>query len=146
YIYSEGMGWDLWNLVATIGAYTLGLGVLVFIYNVALSLRSGEIAGSDPWDGMTLEWSIPSPPPGYNFASVPTVHSRDPYWAQKHPELAGHELAEGRADATRVAQHSPEVHVADAGAHGEAEHHIHMPDPSYWPLVAAFGLFLAGFG
>src|SRR5581483_5259391 len=70
YIYSEGMGWDLWNLVATIGAYTLGLGVLVFIYNVALSLRSGEIAGSDPWDGMTLEWSIPSPPPGYNFASV----------------------------------------------------------------------------
>src|SRR5581483_5331077 len=76
----------------------------------------------------------------------PTVHSRDPYWAQKHPELAGHELAEGRADATRVAQNSPEVQVADAGAHGEAEHHIHMPDPSYWPLVAAFGLFLAGFG
>lgn len=132
--YPPNMGWDLWNFIATIGAYILGVSVLVFLYNVARSLRSGERVGHDPWDGMTLEWTTPSPPPAYNFATIPTVHSRDPYWLEKHPELAGH-LAEVRAPADPPGDRT----VTE-------EHHIHMPDPSYWPLVAAIGLFVAGFG
>ena len=74
------MGWDFWNLVETIGAYILGLSVLFFAFNIHQVDASGEIAPADPWDGRTLEWSIPSPPPEYNFAVVPTVNSRDAFW------------------------------------------------------------------
>jgi cytochrome c oxidase subunit I len=147
YTYPPNMGWDLWNLVATMGAYILGLGVLVFIFNVIKSLSSGERAGNDPWDGMTLEWTIPSPPPPYNFAVIPTVTSRDPFWLQKHPQLGGHELRSDMGDVTIGAQSVAEVEVPDAEpVHQADEHHIHLPDPSYWPLVAAIGLFVAGLG
>ena len=71
---------------STIGAIGLGFSVLVFLINFFHSLRHGKFAGDDPWDGATLEWSIPSPPPLYNFARVPVVHSRDAWWAFKHPE------------------------------------------------------------
>jgi len=59
---------------------------LVFIGNLLWSLRSGPMAGSDPWDAWTLEWSTTSPPQAYNFASVPEVRSRRPLWDLKHPE------------------------------------------------------------
>ena len=72
--------------MSTIGAIGLGFSVLLFVINIFTSLRYGEIAADDPWDGATLEWSIPSPPPVYNFARIPTVHSRDAWWAMKHPE------------------------------------------------------------
>ncbi len=147
FTYPANMGWDMWNLVATIGAYILGLGVLVFIFNVIKSLSSGERAGNDPWDGMTLEWTIPSPPPPYNFAVVPTVHSRDPFWLQKHSQLGGHELRSDTGDVTMGAQSIAHVDVPDVEpVHQAGTHHIHLPDPSYWPLVAAFGLFVAGLG
>ncbi len=128
YTYPEGMGWTALNQIETVGSFMLGIGLLVFVYNFFLSLRSGAVAGDDPWDGRTLEWTIPSPPPEYNFATIPTVHSREPLWDQKHPELAHGAL--------------PSI----SGGAGDDEpvdpSTIHMPNASYWPVVAAFGLAL----
>jgi cytochrome c oxidase subunit 1 len=142
------MDWNIWNMVSTIGAYTLGISIIVFIVNMLFSLRFGQKAGRDPWDAMTLEWTIPSPPPHYNFLTIPTVHSRDPFWLQKHPELGGHELMRQTADVTVAgAPAATAVHIPDEEEHVEHDHHaVHMPDPSYWPMVTAFGLFIAGLG
>jgi cytochrome c oxidase subunit 1 len=137
YTYPPGMGWDTWNLISTIGAFIIAASVAVFVYNVFSSLAHGALAGNDPWDGRTLEWTIPSPPPHYNFAEIPVVRARDPFWAQKYGE-PGH----GHAPA-------PVPIAGGAPAHGEGEHHehgghlhIHMPDPSFYPLFAALGLAL----
>ena len=64
------------------------LGMIAFVCNIVRTLRSGKAAGKDPWDAWTLEWTTTSPPPEYNFAEVPTVHSRRPLWDLKHPEDA----------------------------------------------------------
>jgi cytochrome c oxidase subunit I len=80
YTYPSGMGWDTLNLITTVGAFILALGVLLLFVNVFKSRRSGALAGPNPWDGSTLEWSVPSPPPPYNFAVIPTVASRHPLW------------------------------------------------------------------
>ncbi len=86
YTYEPGRGWDIWNLLVTIGVFFQAAGTLVFIANLLWSKWRGEAAGSDPWDGWTLEWSTTSPPPAYNFASLPEVKSRRPLWDLKHPE------------------------------------------------------------
>jgi len=151
YTYGPEMGWGTWNFVETIGAYMLGLGVLVFILNVILTMTKGERAGNDPWDGMTLEWTIPSPPPHYNFAVIPEVHSRDPFWVQKHPELASHEQ---QSDTMHVqfrgepvaSREIPDTEPILEHDEHDVHAHIHMPDPSYWPPLAAVGLFIAGLG
>ena len=86
YTYQPGRGLDAINLVASIGAVVQGIAVLIFVINVVRSLVAGEVAGSDPWDAWTLEWATTSPPPEYNFAAAPEVHSRRPLWDLKHPE------------------------------------------------------------
>jgi len=86
YTYEPGRGWDTWNLIVTVGVFFQGLGVLFFVTNLLWSYAKGKIAGNDPWDAWTLEWSTNSPPPAYNFASIPTVKSRRPLWDLKHPE------------------------------------------------------------
>ena len=86
YTYEPGRGWEVWNLIVTIGVVFQALGVLVFVYNLLWSYFRGEVAGNDPWDAWTLEWSTNSPPPAYNFATIPTVRSRRPLWDLKHPE------------------------------------------------------------
>jgi cytochrome c oxidase subunit 1 len=86
YTYEPGRGWEIWNLIVTIGAFFQAAGVLVFVVNLLWSLRKGEPAGNDPWDAWTLEWSTSSPPPVYNFAATPVVLSRRPLWDLKHPE------------------------------------------------------------
>ena len=86
YTYEPGRGWDIWNLVVTIGVVFQAAGILVFAGNLVWSYFKGKDAGSDPWDAWTLEWSTTSPPPVYNFASIPTVRSRRPVWDLKHPE------------------------------------------------------------
>ena len=86
YTYEPGRGWDIWNLVVTIGVVFQAAGVLVFAGNLIWSYFKGKSAGSDPWDAWTLEWSTTSPPPAYNFATIPTVRSRRPVWDLKHPE------------------------------------------------------------
>jgi cytochrome c oxidase subunit I len=80
YTYSDGLGWSTLNLVITLGAYLFAFGVLLFLINVWRSLRQGERAGANPWNGPSLEWATASPPPPYNFAVIPTVGSRYPLW------------------------------------------------------------------
>jgi cytochrome c oxidase subunit I len=86
YTYEAGRGWESWNLIASIGMIFQGLAVLIFVYNMIRSYVKGTPAGSDPWDAWTLEWATTSPPPEYNFAVTPTVHSRRPLWDVKHPD------------------------------------------------------------
>jgi cytochrome c oxidase subunit 1 len=126
YSYPEGYGWDVWNLVATIGAFMIAFSVAVFIFNVILSVRRKERAPADPWDGRTLEWGLPSPPPAYNFVEVPTVTHRDDFWHKKYAE-----------DET-----GKPVPIVAGGSEEEEEvghHDIHMPSPSFWPFIAALG-------
>jgi cytochrome c oxidase subunit I len=86
YTYEPGRGWEIWNLIVTIGVMFQIAGVLVFVFNLLRSLVKEEAAGNDPWDAWTLEWSTTSPPPEYNFAAIPVVRSRRPLWDLKHPE------------------------------------------------------------
>ena len=134
YTYTEEMGWDFWNLVSTIGSLVLAVGLLVFLHNFFRSLKKGEVAGNDPWDGRTLEWTIPSPPPEYNFAEIPLVTARDHYWHQKY-----------------VATPDGGMTLRTTGSDGEDKKkgdpsHIHMPGLSYFPIIAAFGLTLVAAG
>ena len=85
YTYEPGRGWDVWNLIVTIGVFFQALGTTVFVVNLVWSYFKGRAAGPDPWDAWTLEWSTPSPPPAYNFVSIPMVKSRRPLWDLKHP-------------------------------------------------------------
>jgi len=86
YTYEPGRGWDLWNLIVTIGALFQGAAIIIFLANLLWSRWHGPAAGSDPWDAWTLEWTTASPPPEYNFAVLPEVKSRRPLWDLKHPE------------------------------------------------------------
>jgi cytochrome c oxidase subunit I len=86
YTYPADRGWDLWNLIASLGVPFQVLAVLVFLINVVISLRRGAPAGNDPWDAWTLEWAAASPPPAYNFDTVPVAASRRPLWDLKHPD------------------------------------------------------------
>ncbi len=122
YTYAEGMGWDLWNGVSTFGVFIIILSFLAFILNFVKSWRSGEIAPADPWDGRTLEWSIPSPAPEYNFKEIPQVKALDDWWVTK--------------------QENPDIEVEEPVKH----HNIHLPQPSYWPLITSLGIFIAGYG
>jgi cytochrome c oxidase subunit I len=86
YTYEPGRGWEIWNLIVTIGVFFQTAGVLLFVANLLWSLWKGEPAGNDPWDAWTLEWSTSSPPAEYDFAATPVVRSRRPLWDLKHPE------------------------------------------------------------
>ena len=124
YTYSAEMGWDLWNLVATLGVFFIMASVLVFLHNVTRSWRKGLEAGPDPWDARTLEWSIPSPAPEYNFVEIPIVKSRDDFWVKKRS-----------GDITEIELNR-----------SEPNSDIHLPQPSYWPVAASLGMLIGGFG
>jgi cytochrome c oxidase subunit 1 len=85
YTYEPGRGWDIWNFIVSVGVVFQALAILVFGINLLWSFFKGRVAGSDPWDAWTLEWSTNSPPPAYNFAAIPIVKSRRPLWDLKHP-------------------------------------------------------------
>jgi cytochrome c oxidase subunit 1/cytochrome c oxidase subunit I+III len=80
--------WGALNMISTVGAFILGLSILVFLVNVVISVRHGAEAGNDPWDAWTLEWLTTSPPPHHNFSRVPRVRSSRPLWDIKNPDLA----------------------------------------------------------
>jgi cytochrome c oxidase subunit 1 len=86
YTYEPGRGWDTLNLLVSIGAFIQAIATLVLVANLIISYFRGRKAGNDPWDAWTLEWSVSSPPPAYNFTVIPTVASRRPLWDLKHPE------------------------------------------------------------
>jgi cytochrome c oxidase subunit I len=86
YTYEADRGWMMWNIIVSSGAIFQTIGTLLFVYNMIWSYFKGPIAGPDPWDAWTLEWSTTSPPPQYNFAVTPAVESRRPLWDLKHPD------------------------------------------------------------
>ncbi|MEZ5247073.1 MAG: cytochrome c oxidase subunit I [Acidimicrobiales bacterium] len=133
--YSPGFGFELWNLVATIGSFTIALGVLIFFFNVWKSHRDAPnkpAPGPDPWDARSLEWMIPSPSPEHNFDTIPVIESVDEWWHRKY----------GYDDDGRVVRVASTEEVAqDGSATG-----VHLPAPSFWPLVLAVGLPLIGYG
>jgi len=86
FTYDPGRGWEMLNLIGSVGAIFQAVGVLCLVINILRSLRHGQMAGNDPWDAWTLEWGTTSPPPVYNFESAPVVRSRRPLWDLKHPE------------------------------------------------------------
>ncbi len=86
YTYAPGRGWDLWNLIASLGVIVQIAGILFFVWNVIRTIRSGKTSGDDPWDAWTLEWTTASPPPEYNFEILPVVRSSRPLWDLKHPQ------------------------------------------------------------
>jgi len=136
YRYGAGLGWDFWNLVATIGAFTIAVSFLVFIFNLLRSFRRGRPAPDDAWDGRTLEWSLPSPPPEHNFDALPVVRHLDDFWYRKYG--VDHE---GRAVPLPTSERAepPPVSADDVAA-------IHMPSPSYHPILAAAGVAVLGAG
>jgi heme/copper-type cytochrome/quinol oxidase subunit 1 len=82
--YQGGQGWDIWNLISTIGAFTIAVSMLFFIVNVILTLtRAPKDAGDDPWEGNTLEWMTSSPPPEHNFEELPEIHSERPNYDRR---------------------------------------------------------------
>lgn len=86
YTYDAGRGWDEFNLAASIGVIVQAVAILIFLWNLWQSARHGATAGDDPWDAWTLEWSTTSPPPPYNFETLPVVRSRRPLWDLKYPD------------------------------------------------------------
>ena len=86
YTYEASRGWGTLNAIVSAGSLVQTAGILIFVFNLVWSYYRGKAAGHDPWDAWTLEWSLPSPPPSYNFAVEPTVSSRRPLWDLKHPE------------------------------------------------------------
>ena len=76
--YQPTSGWHVYNLISTIGAFIIALGVLLTIINVVRSLKVGTPAGPDPWKANTLEWFTTSPPPEHNFDTIPRVRSVEP--------------------------------------------------------------------
>jgi len=122
YTYLGGQGYDDMNFISTIGAILMGIGTIAFLINVFVTWAKPRNASNDPWeDGRSLEWTIPSPPPEYNFKQTPLVRGYDAWWKEK---------MEGKTAMTPA----------------EPVGSIHMPSPSILPFIMSVGLFIAGFG
>jgi cytochrome c oxidase subunit 1 len=136
--YASDMNLGPWNMVVTIGAFIIALSILIFMWNWVVSKRRGVEAGIDPWDARTLEWTIPSPPPEYNFAEIPTVVSLDDFWHSKYSEDD-----EGRA----VRRQGADALIAELEHKGNnPEKPIHLPAPSYFPILIGISIMLVGYG
>jgi cytochrome c oxidase subunit I len=136
YTYESGYGLEFWNLVETVGAFIIAIGLLAFFQNVIVSYRAYRKAGKvpepvDPWDARSLEWLTPNPTPHHNFDDIPIVTHLDEFWHRKYAE-------DERGRPVVIAP------AADVVQPGTA--HPHLPNPSYWPIVLAFGLPIVGYG
>lgn len=141
YTYDAGLGWDTPNLWASIGSFVLALGILVTVVNWFWARRRGRRAGNDPWHGETLEWATTSPPPVYNFVTIPEVRSREPVWDQQElrdgyqtPEQGGRPLTGGHLTLS--------TSTLDAAPQAE----MHMPHDSPWPLLLVLALTITLYG
>jgi cytochrome c oxidase subunit I+III len=141
YTYPAEVAWTAANALASAGAALMGLGVLLFFVNLALSARRGEPAGENPWGASTLEWSVASPPPAWNFQTIPVVRGREPLWESPPPEAAAPELgwrsALAHPDVPR--RETPITTALDA----EPDHLAILPGPSPWPLWTALAVTVA---
>ena len=126
YTYLPEMNWGGLNMLATFGAGLLGISVIVFLINVALSLQSGDLAGANPWEAGTLEWETTSPPPKYNFLDLPTVNGREPLW-ENEPD---------QPIVTGVREDIREVLITKT-LDADPDHLTQFPKPTIWPFLAA---------
>jgi cytochrome c oxidase subunit I+III len=138
YTYLPGLGWDGWNLASSIGAYVVAFGFLATVVNLLRSLRRGQAAGDDPWGGDSLEWATSSPPPPYNFATIPVVHSAYPLWEERFHERL--QAAQGGQERQLAGDHEV-LRTSELDA--EPERAIEMPEETIVPLVVALGFLLA---
>ncbi|MBW8859743.1 MAG: cbb3-type cytochrome c oxidase subunit I, partial [Caulobacter sp.] len=125
YTYKAGLGWDLWNLVASLGSVLIAFSMVVFIVNVVISLRRGHAAGDNPWDASGLEWATSSPPPSYNFLYTPVVTGREPLWEGEGvlPAMGGVGVDQREALCTTIVEAEPDLRQPSAG-------------PTIWPLLS----------
>ncbi len=134
--YVEGYGFDFWNMASTVGVFIIGVSMLIFAGNILkswLGHRANPVdPGPDPWDARSLEWMVQSPVPAHNFDTVPTVSHLDEFWHRKYQENDQGKLA-------RVATGAEVAQPGDGTG-------VHLPSPSYWPLVLAIGLPVIGYG
>jgi cytochrome c oxidase subunit 1 len=132
YTYLPSTGWGPLNLLSTVGAFVIALGVAVFVANVLASWRAGAVAGEDPWGGETLEWSIPCPAPAYNYRHIPIVQGRSALWARTpdRPVVTGLDESHREVLVTTL---------MDANPDNRYEH----PGPTFVPLWT--GLATGGF-
>lgn len=128
YQYDAGQGLEMFNLISTIGTYLLVVGTGFVIINMFKSWKGGKRASSNPWGAPTLEWTIPSPPPEYNFLKIPVVTSLYPLWNMKDGAELVHET---------TWEEEKDIHVPTT-----AESGIVMPNPSIWPLLCAAGIIV----
>ena len=125
-----------WNMIASIGSFILTTGILMFLINVWVTWRNPKKAPLDPWDARSLEWMTTNPPKEHNFDVIPTVHHLDEFFHRKYEEDATTHTMKQVATAEEIV----------AEQERNADKHIHMPSPSYWPIVLAFGLPVITFG
>ena len=144
YTYDGSLGWDAVNMVTTVGSAVFGVGVLLFLVNVARTMGgAGERAGPNPWDAPTLEWAVASPPPPYNFAVIPEVGSRYPLW-EGRPEFAEDEGDELQRR-TSVVDHGPTLEdgreaLGTTPLDGDPQQVLRMPGDSLWPFLLALSM------
>jgi cytochrome c oxidase subunit 1 len=130
--YGADMGWDFMNLLATIGAFIIAIGFLVFIYN-AIASRKNVLHDPDPWDARTIEWATSSPPPAHNFDVEPTTTHLDEWWVRKYET----------DDRGKLRRRDKIEYLADPDFDASG---VHLPSPSYWPIIVAAGLPLIAYG
>ncbi|HEX8905563.1 MAG TPA: cbb3-type cytochrome c oxidase subunit I, partial [Longimicrobiaceae bacterium] len=142
--YGPEQGFTAFNQVETVGAFIIALATLVFAINLFTAWKRGRIAGPNPWGAATLEWSIPSPPPVYNFREIPVVHSRMPLWEDDPTKEAGipHGRVEEETEQVTLAgtQVAAVRDVRDENKMSAHDLGIHLPPPSFWPIVLAAGI------
>jgi len=137
WVYAEETNLGFWNLIVSIGAFIIALSILVFMANWIYSKRKGPEAGFDPWDARTIEWSIPSPTPVWNFSKAPEVKSLDDFWHMKYDEDEnGRPVRKEGADALLA-------ELEEEGLNPSEE--IVLPNPSYFPIILASGLPFLGY-
>jgi cytochrome c oxidase subunit 1 len=126
-----------WNLISSIGAFLLGLGALLFLVNVWVS-RKNPPAPADPWDARSLEWITTSPPKEHNFDRIPEIHTLDEFFHRKYEDVG----EDGQHDYKKVRTGEEVIAIEEANA----ESHIHLPSPSYWPIILSFGMLIIAYG
>ncbi|OOG21017.1 cytochrome c oxidase subunit I [Thioalkalivibrio denitrificans] len=136
YTYEAGLGWDWLNLLSSVGGFIMAAGIAVIIVDVALHLRFGRPTPRNPWKADTLEWSLDTPPPPYNFASLPPVRTRHPL--HEHPDLQT-SIAAGEHGLPSAEHGRREIYGSDAVT-ARVREIIHLPTNSWLPLLAALSL------